>query len=212
MPTDLPPPWALVLAAGESRRFGAPKLTAPVRGKPLIHWSLVALNRGQTAGLVGGMVVVVRADDEELRRTLPPGLETVSLPSGPSSSLSQSLKAGLAALAARPGPSVPAALICLADQPALRVDVIAALVTAWRATGSSVLRPRYVESPDEPGHPLLLDRSVWSLADDATGDSGLGPLLKDRPDLVRLVEVAGGNPDVDTPADLARLIASRDRN
>jgi hypothetical protein len=37
----------------------------------------------------------------------------------------------------------------------------------------------------------------------------LGPILREHPDLITEVYVAGSNPDVDTPEDLARLEASR---
>jgi SAM-dependent methyltransferase len=43
---------------------------------------------------------------------------------------------------------------------------------------------------------------VFALAGDLTGDRGFALVLADHPDLVTEVEVGGGNPDVDTPADL----------
>jgi CTP:molybdopterin cytidylyltransferase MocA len=53
-------------------------------------------------------------------------------------------------------------------------------------------------------------RAAWALAAGLDGDRGLGPLLARRPDLVAEVPVAGNNPDVDTPADLAALAAPAD--
>jgi CTP:molybdopterin cytidylyltransferase MocA len=52
---------------------------------------------------------------------------------------------------------------------------------------------------------VLLDRALWPLARDLTGDRGLGELLGSRPEAVSLVDVPGANPDVDTPADLRQL-------
>jgi CTP:molybdopterin cytidylyltransferase MocA len=66
-----------------------------------------------------------------------------------------------------------------------------------------VVRPRYAERPDEPGHPLILDRTVWPLADAAAGDAGLGPILRQQPELMQYVDLPGANPDIDQPADLA---------
>jgi SAM-dependent methyltransferase len=43
---------------------------------------------------------------------------------------------------------------------------------------------------------------------EATGDRGLGPLLDARPELVRVVDVGGANPDVDRPEDLAAVLAN----
>ncbi len=79
------------------------------------------------------------------------------------------------------------------------------MIRAWQLSGAAVVRPRYSDSPDEPGHPVLLDRDAWGLAERLTGDQGLGRALSNAPELVVHVDVDGANPDVDTPADLPRL-------
>ena len=56
-----------------------------------------------------------------------------------------------------------------------------------------------------PGHPVLLDRSVWDdVAALAVGDQGARAWLRAHPELVRAVRCDGiGSPrDVDRPADL----------
>ena len=61
---------------------------------------------------------------------------------------------------------------------------------------------------DFGGHPVLLDRSVWPLADRLRGDAGFGALRPPGSAGVALIDVAGRNPDVDTPADLDTLQGS----
>jgi CTP:molybdopterin cytidylyltransferase MocA len=122
----------------------------------------------------------------------------------PDRGLSGSLRRGLAALGADAG----AAIVLLADQPLVRQDVVAALVGGWRAGLGVVLRPRYAGAPDEPGHPVLLDRVVWPLAAALEGDRGLGSLFPPGAAGVALIDVAGRNPDVDTPDDLTTLEGS----
>ena len=56
-----------------------------------------------------------------------------------------------------------------------------------------------------PGHPLLLDQSLWHLATEMRGDSGFAPVLAGHRVNVRTIPVAGSNPDVDTPGDLELL-------
>jgi molybdenum cofactor cytidylyltransferase len=114
-----------------------------------------------------------------------------------------SLRAGLDRVAASAPASGAAALIVLGDQPALRRDVIAEVVRRWRATGAVVVRPDYAGSPGEPGHPVLLDRRIWPEVARLEGDTGLGGFLGRS--VVELVQVAGRNPDIDTPADLAEF-------
>ena len=119
--------------------------------------------------------------------------------------MSTSLQRGLWALSLPAViPEAAAALIVLADQPLLRREVIRALVSDWREHRRSV-RPRYATAPDAPGHPVLLARSDWPLAQEALGDAGVGALLAAVPGGVRLIDVAGANPDIDTPEDLFHL-------
>jgi CTP:molybdopterin cytidylyltransferase MocA len=194
--------WAVVLAAGESQRFGGDKLTSLLAGRPLIDWSLSALGEARLAGNLNGIVAVLRSQDGGLRGLVDPLAETVVLPPDVEPSLAHSLRAGLEALQAPARQPVSAALICLADQPGLTPDTVAALVRAWRSGAGPVIRPRYAERPEEPGHPLILDRTAWSLADAAAGDAGLGPILRQQPALVHYVDLPGANPDIDQPADL----------
>jgi CTP:molybdopterin cytidylyltransferase MocA len=102
------------------------------------------------------------------------------------------------------GPAADAAMILLADQPLVRIEVIARLVQHWRTTGHSV-RPRYAAHAETPGHPVLLARALWSLADSLEGDSGLGSALRRTPDAIDFIDVTGDNPDIDYPNDLSRL-------
>ena len=48
--------------------------------------------------------------------------------------------------------------------------------------------------------------AAFGLVGEASGDRGLGPVLEAHPELVSEVAVEGANPDIDTPADLARAI------
>ena len=53
---------------------------------------------------------------------------------------------------------------------------------------------------------MLVRRAAFDLVGEATGDRGLGPVLEAHPDLVAEIAVEGANPDIDTPADHARVI------
>ena len=122
--------------------------------------------------------------------------------------ISASIQTGLAAAEAAFDPSdVTAALLILGDQPLLSVETIRS-VTAGDAPGALV-RPRYAESPDTPGHPALIGRTHWALARELTADRGFEPLLRARGLDWTYLDVAGANPDVDTPEDLAGLPSDR---
>ena len=60
---------------------------------------------------------------------------------------------------------------------------------------------------DPGGEPVT---TTPALAREARGDRGLGPVVRDHPNLVLEIDVDGSNPDVDTPADLAALETAPD--
>jgi molybdenum cofactor cytidylyltransferase len=197
----------LVLAAGKGLRFGGGKLLASYRGRPLLSHVLDVVRAVGERGLLKGGCVVVSAEDEDSRALIEKaGLEPV-LNDAPGQGLSRSLQLGLAALERRkPGePYAGAALVFLADQPMVRLGVVEGLVAAWRAGDAGIFRPRYAARPDTPGHPVLLNRSVWPLAHQLDGDHGFAGLADQGSVRVVTLDVPGDNPDVDTPADLQAL-------
>jgi len=197
-------PHALLLAAGTSTRFGSQKLLALWRGRPLVTHVITCATALRDRGLVAGVTAVVREGDESVAALFRQSGVRVVANGQPQLGLSHSLRLGLGALAASTPPP-EAALIFLADQPATPIEAVEEVIRAWQLGGSAVVRPRYSESPDEPGHPVLLDRDAWGLAEELVGDQGLGAALARSPRLVLHVDVDGANPDVDVPSDLSRL-------
>ena len=198
------PPHALLLAAGTGSRFGSHKLLALWRGRPLVAHVIATVLALRDRGWVDGVTAVVGQGDDAVAALIrQSGIRLVNN-AHPEQGLSHSLRLGLAALAALT-PEPDGALVFLADQPATPIDAAEEVIRAWQLGGSPVVRPRYAEAPDEPGHPVLLDRDAWGLAAGLTGDQGLGAALARAPHLVLHVDVDGANPDIDIPDDLARL-------
>lgn len=167
---------------------------------------LLKLGGARAAGLLVHTIVVHRPDDEVVRAL---AAEYRAYPVATRSSegeLSDSLRTGIEVIANRESShDATALLICLGDQPLLRLEVIRALIEGWRGSGLQAVRPAYRDSPGEPGHPLLVDRSLWGYAAEMRGESGFGPVLERRGIGVRTISVGGRNPDVDTPDDLGTL-------
>jgi molybdenum cofactor cytidylyltransferase len=191
---------AVVLAAGASSRFGSPKALALLRGRPIL---LHVLDAVAATGIVE-VVVVLGRDADEIELSLPWRLERRARNPNPEAGLSSSLRVGLANLSS----ASEAALILLGDQPLVRVDVVKRLLAEPAVASRPIVLPRYRDGGGP--NPLLIRRAAWSLADEAQSDRGLAPVLRNRPDLVVVVEVEGSNPDVDTPEDLAVIEASPD--
>lgn len=177
---------AIVLAAGRGKRFGGGKLATPLGGRPLLQHAVAAA----LASPAERVIVVGRPGT-----SLPMSVR-LSLIELPSSALSETLRTGLAAAG-----SAEAALIFLGDMPLVPHDMAAALIAAL---GDGMAA--FPEFEGKPGHPVLLARRGFSLADELEGDEGLGRALRGRADVVRLAtEDEGVVIDVDTPEALSRL-------
>ena len=190
---------AVVLAAGPGRRFGGGKLAAELQGQPILSHVCAAVVDAIGAGVLGQGWVVVAADDRAARLQVErAGLVPVVNPNS-EAGIAHSIRAGLDAAEAQP--TLEALLLLLGDQPLVRIETMQRLIEAWRDGAGQVVRPRYGDEPDTPGHPVLLDRLVWPSCRQVTGDRGLAGILP----RATLIDVAGANPDIDTPADLQLL-------
>jgi len=169
---------AVVLAAGEASRFGAPKQ----------RLLLPAVLERLRASPVDEIVVVEGAHELELPRdTVSLGIPVRSVRcSGWARGRGASLRCGLAAL----GPGVEAAVVVLADGPELSPTAIERVLATWRAR-SGVVAASY---GGHRGHPLVLGRELW----DDVPDAG----LHGRPARLVPCDDLGAPGDVDEPGDL----------
>jgi molybdenum cofactor cytidylyltransferase len=182
---------AVILAAGESRRFGSPKQLAVVDGLTLLEHAIALARESGLRPVVAVVPVWLsrpgRLDDEWLRWIRNPY---------PERGLSLSLRLGLEAL----GNHSEAAVILLGDQPRVAVETIATLLAARGERPIVATEAGGVLAP-----PVLIERSQFELAAGLTGDAGLRDVLRQEPDLVRAVAVPAHATDVDMPRDLDRV-------
>jgi CTP:molybdopterin cytidylyltransferase MocA len=181
----------LILAAGRGSRFGGGKMLALIHGRPMLQHVLDAA----AAAKLDPVVAVLGADATLIERTLAWRGERRLVNPDPDRGLSSSLAIGLNALGDQ-----QRVLILLGDQPFVSVEHLRTIITAADDGHRPVVVPRY--SDGKPGNPVLLEREAFSLAAALTGDRGMSQLFTSDPDLVRYVNVAGTNPDIDTPIDL----------
>ena len=178
---------ALVLAAGEGRRFGGTKQLAALDGRPLLSYALAAV-----AGISPRVVVLGHAADEIVAAVDLHGARPVICPDF-ADGQAASLKCGIAAL------DTDAVLVVLGDQPGITAAAIAALIAA--AGDEDAVRATY---DGVPSHPVLLRRPLLERAGELRGDVGFRDLLRDA--RVREVEVGhlADPADIDTREELAR--------
>jgi len=192
--------WALVLAAGESRRMGEPKLLLPL-GKSTIIETVV---QNLMESCLDGILVVLGHHWQGILDKLKNyAVETTVNPHYQRGMLS-SVQWGFRKLPR----DAQAALVVLADQPGISARTIDLLIRAFRAGNKGIVFPTY---KDSGGHPLLVDtkhrRDIQSL-DPAVG---LRNLLDRHPeDILRVaVKARSDLQDIDNPEDYRKARATK---
>ena len=176
---------AVILAAGASTRFGAPKADVRIGARTMLQ--VVA----DTATAAGFAPIVIVAPSW---MAVPEHALAVRN-DAPERGMSSSLRMGIQAVP----PDAEAAVVLLVDQPTVDVEHLRSL-DGWRG-GTPVVATR---SDGVLGPPVLIEREGFGLVEAIRGDTGLRDLLRGDPRLVTAVDHAPV-PDVDTPADLDRI-------
>jgi CTP:molybdopterin cytidylyltransferase MocA len=178
---------AVILAAGEGRRFLAPdhKLVTAFRGRPLVDWALDAvIAAGFDAVYVITGAVPIREREPVVTIVNPRWKE------GQATSVRLAVDT-----AATDGHDV--LVVGLGDQPLVPA-------AAWRAVADTASAP--IATATYSGRrapPVRLAAEVWPLLL-TEGDEGARALMRSRPDLVVEVPCPGEPVDIDTLEDLDR--------
>jgi molybdenum cofactor cytidylyltransferase len=168
---------AVVLAAGEAKRFGALKQMLPWRGIPLVaHVADQALRCLD----VDRVAVTVGAEAEQVSAALAGHNVSVVPVAGWSEGQSRSVKAGLQALVPR-----SAVLFLLADQPGVSPELLTALIQRHRETLAPVVAPRHA---GQRGNPVLFDQATFAEFDQLEGDIGARPIIQAHRDQIAWVD------------------------
>ncbi len=187
----------VVLGAGRSSRFGAPKQLLPFGDSTLLGQVV----RNVNASNLDRVVVVLGRASEELRASVDFGRSVVVENTAYGTGCASSLLAGMDAA----GEDCEALVLLLGDQPGVRTEFVDRVIAAWRRERpwASVTSYR-----GELGHPFIFAREAFGELCGLHGDKAVWKLIEAYPDRVLLVEIeAALPPDVDTPEDYETALA-----
>jgi len=186
--------YCIVLAAGESRRYGRTKLLEDLHGKPLLCHTLEAAQ----AACPGRVCLVTGKDADAVHTAGRRIADLVAHNPDFASGIGSSISAGVSAC----GEHADALLIALADQPLVTAGHISALIETWDGEATTIIASAYSETI---GPPVLFGRSYFEKLGKLSGDKGAKSVLRENPRSVQSVYFEPAAFDIDTPGDLETL-------
>ncbi len=193
--------FAVIPAAGHSRRMGQPKLLLPWGGTTVIESVLSVLDHPAIAA----RAVVVRAGDVSLAEAIRRARGLLVTPVVEPPDMTASVRCALEFLQRDFSPCDDDGwLLVPADHPVLDRGLIDGLIAAWERDRPTILVPR---AGDRRGHPTLFRWSLAKEIDRIPDGCGLNWLLSEHAADVSELIVTGtaAVTDLDTPEDYARL-------
>lgn len=187
--------WAMILAAGESRRMGQPKLLLPFGDRTMIE----AVVGTVVSSSVDGTLVVLGAEQEEIEKKIKAfPVKTVYNPDYRSGMLS-SVLCGFKALPTE----TRAVVVVLGDQPTVGKGIINTIISAYQKSGKGIVLPVYDK---ERGHPVIIDMKYKQEIEGLSPDIGLRGTVYSHPEDILEVEVDAPSilKDIDDETDYRR--------
>jgi molybdenum cofactor cytidylyltransferase len=187
---------AVILAAGQSRRMGQPKMILPW-GKHTVIGQVVSILA--EAGVVEIVAVVggARRQVEAALAELP--VRTVFNPRFEEDVMTASLQTGLQALP----PNIQGCLVVLGDQPQIEKPVVQGVMATFLSSGADLVIPSYQM---RRGHPWLVSKSLWKEIQALQPPDTLRNFISRHADRIHYLNVSTASvlKDLDTPGDYDR--------
>jgi molybdenum cofactor cytidylyltransferase len=197
---DSMPIPAIVLAAGASTRLGRPKQLlrfAAFGGETLLDRSV---DLARAAGAAPIFVILgAHADEIHLECEL---LDCILVRNEAwAEGMASSLRVGIAAVLEN-APAAAGAMVLVCDQPGLSAEYLIRLLNAHNEDGNRIAASRYA---GRTGVPAIFPRALFPALLELQGDQGARALLQQPGEAVHAIDFPGGEFDLDSPEDIARL-------
>jgi CTP:molybdopterin cytidylyltransferase MocA len=176
---------AIVLAAGASRRLGEPKQLIRLAGETLVERAVRICREADC----DPVVVVLGASANEIQKQCTFEDAKILINEEWTEGMGASVRTAVSAL----DDVVDGCVVVTCDMPAVSVEHLRELMRTGEKTGSTYAGRR--------GVPAFFPRASFAQLMELRGDIGARDLLKDAP----TVELKGGEIDLDTADDLARV-------
>ena len=157
--------WAIILAAGESKRMKVPKMLLPFNGKTMIEKVIDNVIRSE----VFRILVVLGSYRDEILGAISHLPVSHCYNENYRNGMLSSVKCGFKNLPLL----YDAVLVFPGDQPMIEPEVINQVIKAYRETGKGIIIPVFRK---KRGHPLLIEFKYRAIVDKISDDEGLRSL------------------------------------
>ncbi len=190
----------MILAAGESRRMGQPKLLLPFGEKTIIETIVEKV----VSSRVDNTLVVLGSEREEVEQKIKNFPVQVAFNADYPNGMLSSVLCGLRTLPE----DTQAVVVVLGDQPSVSKEVIDKIVDAYQKTGKGIVLPVFKK---ERGHPVIIDMKYKDEIERLSPDIGLRGTVYSHPEDILEVEVDTPNilKDIDDEADYKRELKNK---
>ncbi len=187
---------AIILAAGESKRMGQPKMLMPW-GKSTVLQTVISTV--QSAGITD-ILVVTGGGRQQVEMLIGKTVQTIFNENYEKGEMLSSIQAGLTAKMRE----ASAALICLGDQPQVRERTVRSVCDAFLKSKSQIVVPSYEM---QRGHPWLVARPLWEELLEMKSPRTPRDFLKKHARKINYVNVDTPSiiEDLDTPEDYLKF-------
>jgi len=191
----------MILAAGESKRMGKPKLLLPFGDKTIIETIVATI----VSSKVEKTLVILGSEQGKIEEKIKNYPVKIVYNRDFRNGMLSSVKCGFQALPEE----TRAVLVVLGDQPKISTTVINKLVTAYKSSGKGIILPVYNK---ERGHPVLIDVKYREDVENLSPEVGLRGTVYNHPE--DILEVDAETPsifqDIDDESDYKRELKNKE--
>ncbi len=157
--------WAIILAAGESKRMGMPKMLLPFDGLTMIEKVISNVAHSK----VSKILVVLGAEKDAIYKKIGKLNLTCCYNENYKDGMLSSVKCGFRNLPS----GFKAVLVFQGDQPLIEAKAIDVVIEAYLSSKNGIVTPVY---NGKRGHPILIDKKYKKEIDKLKPDVGLREL------------------------------------
>ncbi len=189
--------WGIVLAAGESKRMGTPKMLLSYGENTMIETVIDRILQSR----VKNLTLILGAGKEAIEEKISGRPVHICLNPDYRKGMFTSVLRGFETVP----PDTGAIMVFLGDQPMILPELIDRIIGAWQASDKGIVVPVYHK---KRGHPVLIDSRYRDAVPELDPEKGLRSLMAQFPeDVLELdTEYSAVMRDIDTATDYQREI------